>query len=355
MAEVPIQALIDHTIKRLFEFLAEKETHKFHKDDIFSIIFKWGCDGSSNHSKYKQLFLDENEEGEIIDYSDSNIFAFSLVPLRLYVESKNSIKKIVWNNDFPSSISLCRPIKLLFRKECSELTKIEVGKMDQQISNLKQTIIQIGDESVYVTSTLVMTMVDTKVVNDINGSRSQACFLCGKTGKMLNDELDTSDNDDPINYKYGLSPLHAYIRAMELFLKIAYRLTMPQPTWRVRKTNNIVQAREKEINSELRKNLGLRISEPIPGGGNTNDGNTARRFFREYKTVSNITGIDINLLERMHTLLVVINCKGNINHVEFQIYAEKTRKLYVTLYGWYPLSPTVHKVFWIFDYIVYQI
>lgn len=121
------------------------------------------------------------------------------------------------------------------------------------------------------------------------------------------------------------------------------------------KTNNDVSIRENEIKSELRKHLGLRISEPLPAGGNSNDGNTARTFFREYKTVAKITGLNENLLERMHIILILISCRNEIKTEDFKDYAEKTRELYVRLYDWYPLSPTVHKVIAIPVISYYQI
>lgn len=82
----------------------------------------------------------------------------------------------------------------------------------------------------------------------------------------------------------------------------------------------------------------------MPGGGNSNDGNSARKFFREWKTTANITGFDEKLLERFHILLTVINCKSQINHEAFESYSDETRILFVQLYGWYTISPTVHKL-----------
>lgn len=162
--------------------------------------------------------------------------------------------------------------------------------------------------------------------------------------KKLNEPQDEDDIDDPEMFKHGFAPLHAYIRSMELFLKIAYRLCMEKPTWRVSKSNTIVKERESYICTTIKQKLGLRINEPLPGGGNRNDGNTGRKFFKEYKVICEITGLDVTIMERMFVILTVINSRKQIDYEAYQIYAEETRKLYVQKYGWYPLSPTIHKL-----------
>ena len=119
---------------------------------------------------------------------------------------------------------------------------------------------------------------------------------------------------------------------------------MTNPTWRVSKLNKTVKEREREIKIAFWEQLGLRIGEPLPSGGNSNDGNTARKFFKEWKEIADRTGLDKTLLEGFHVILSVINSRNEINVDEFQSYTEKIRPLYVSLYGWYPLSPTAHKL-----------
>lgn len=188
------------------------------------LIFKWGCDGSSNHSRYKQVFQEFTEDNEIREYSDSHLFIFSLVPLRLLAKgAEQDADEIIWNNTLPSSISLCRPIKLIFAKESADLTKKEVDSMKNQIAKLIPTVCQLDEANVSVEPKLYFSMIDTKVVNDVTGTHSQACYICGRSGKKLNDRKMEEDSDDPEKYKYGMSPLHAYIRSMELLLKVAFR------------------------------------------------------------------------------------------------------------------------------------
>lgn len=148
-------------------------------------MMKWGCDGSNNHARYKQqtVHKDDTEEGAIVEYSDSHIFALSLVPLRLTIHKTSSgYKEIIWNNNLPSSISLCRPIKLIFHKETGDLTRSEVEEVENQIKALKPTECQTGDSTVFVKVDMIFCMVDTKVVNDVTKTSSQACYICGVSG-----------------------------------------------------------------------------------------------------------------------------------------------------------------------------
>lgn len=64
MAEINLQSLVDHTIKRLVAVQYEvlKQAAETEISNL-NIIFKWGCDGSSGHSQYKQVFEDaENDD-----------------------------------------------------------------------------------------------------------------------------------------------------------------------------------------------------------------------------------------------------------------------------------------------------
>ena len=54
--------------------------------------------------------------------------------------------------------------------------------------------------------------------------------------------------------------------------------------------------------------MGLVVDQPKQGGGNSNDGNTARKFFKNPSLVSQITGIDKELIERFSNILCIISC-----------------------------------------------
>ena len=90
------------------------------------------------------------------------------------------------------------------------------------------------------------------------------------------------------SYTYGLSNLHAWIRCMEWILHLSYRFLA-----KVFKYNEKFTVEEK-LDIALRKrkfreNLNMLVDTVKQGAGNTNDGNTARKFFQNYNDVGDIT------------------------------------------------------------------
>lgn len=86
------------------------------------------------------------------------------------------------------------------------------------------------------------------------------------------------------------------------------------------------------------------VDVPKGGYGNTNDGNTSRRFFGDVNVATAITGIDIEVILRFKIILEVISSGFDINVEKFGTYIMVTVKRYVELYAWQPMSPTVHKI-----------
>jgi len=62
--------------------------------------------------------------------TDSSVFSFSLVPLRLVANCKYTNENtILWENPCPPSTRYCRPIKFSYEKETSErLPELKLGK-----------------------------------------------------------------------------------------------------------------------------------------------------------------------------------------------------------------------------------
>lgn len=106
-------------------------------------------------------------------------------------------------------------------------------------------------------------------------------------------------------YKFGISSLHALIRTMECLLNIAYRLDIK--VWQVRgNVNKDAFQKRKEAIIKKFKTIGLIIDKVKPGFGTSNDGNTARRFFKDCKTTAEITGLDEALIQRLSVILKVM-------------------------------------------------
>lgn len=79
------------------------------------------------------------------------------MPLQLKKDGSN---EVVWTNPKPSSSRLCRPIKLLWKKETIDTIKKEEKNTSEQIAQLKDFVCN----NIIITYKLQMTMVDGKVV-----------------------------------------------------------------------------------------------------------------------------------------------------------------------------------------------
>lgn len=98
------------------------------------------------------------------------------------------------------------------------------------------------------------------------------------------------------------------------------------------------------IQKAFREQMGLLVDMPKAGFGNSNDGNTSRRFISDPETASQITGVDSTLIYRFKVILETISSGHAIDAKKFEAYTYGTATLYVQLYEWHPMSPTVHKI-----------
>lgn len=223
----------------------------------------------------------------------------------------------------------------------------EKNRVENEVKNLRKTTMLIEEREVQVNHTLLFTMIDGKVCNAITETSStQKCFICGASSRSFNDidsmltrEVKTE------NLEFGLSVLHGWIRFFENLLHLAYKL--PLKKWQARGDDDkiVVAENKKRIQKEFKDRCGLIIDKPKPGFGNSNDGNTARRFFQNPEISAEITKIDVQLIKKMHIIMIVVASGYEIDVEEFKNFAIDTARYYVEKYPWYYMSPTLHKYF----------
>jgi len=66
---------------------------------------------------------------------------------------------------------------------------------------------------------------------------------------------------------------------------------------------NIFETTKKEIKEKFKNQIELKVDKPKPGYGNSNDGNTARRFFENSDVSSSITVLALVIIKRFRTIL----------------------------------------------------
>lgn len=324
-AEVDLQEILERTTESIL-----KVAHIEHTGNL-KLICKWGFDGSSGHSLYKQKFVEDFR-------TDEYVFFVAFVPLKL-VHIDTSIN--LWVNPRPSSPQYCRPIKFMFLKENSDLVRQQENHINTKIDKLMNY--NKGDLRIHFE--MLFTMLDGSVANVLTGTNaSSKCFLCGASPKEMNLISVINRPVSTQNYRFGLSTLHSWIRFFECLLHISYRLQFK--TWQVRGEENkkIFEENKKQIQIKFKSKMGLLVDKPKPGFGSTNDGNTARRFFNNPQLSAEITGIDKTLIESFQIILRVLASGCKINTTKFKVLLNQTRELYLKLYNWYYMPSTVHKI-----------
>lgn len=165
--KVKLQAILDITVTRLAKTLNLDHL----QDKELILICKWGFDGASNQSNYKQCM----NVGE----DDSSVFMCSFVPLQLMCGDD-----LVWENPKPSSTMLCRPIYFKFVSENKLDMKEEMGLIDAEIEALKPSIIE---NNIQVKHSMLMTMIDGKITSHLSQTSMQTCDICKAVPSEMND------------------------------------------------------------------------------------------------------------------------------------------------------------------------
>ena len=161
--------------------------------------------------------------------------------------------------------------------------------------------------------------------------------MCGLTWSRFN-RLEEAAAQQVTNLQYGLSTLHCWIRAFECLLRLSYRL----PDGNVSKEQ--IEGRKKLVQEAFKARMGLRVDEPLPSGGNSNDGNVARRAFRSPTEFAACTGLDAQLIHELHVVLQAVSCFYPLRTAALQEFCGQVAQRYVDLYNWRPMNTTLHKL-----------
>lgn len=239
-AAIALQSLVDHTTERLIKTLNENKIREL-EQPILEIIFKWGLDGASGQSCHKQTFT--NDSG---NSSDASVFVIAMVPLVI-----KSGDIVVWKNPQPSSTKLCRPIKFDFMKESRESTNEQYKLIDDQIEELKETVVINNGQQLAISHKFYSTMVDGKSINYLTENPSHGnCHICQAKPSQMNDfEAIKQRQCNDEYYAFGISSLHCWIRFLECLLHISYRLRFKK--WKV------CTVKDKKICKETKERIQL--------------------------------------------------------------------------------------------------
>lgn len=181
-ARINLQDLLNHTCSRILK-IEDVLGNLTKSENVRSLVMtsKWGCDGASDQSQYRQKF----EDGTI---SDESIFLVSFVSLTIEMIEPHG-QSIIWCNQQPGSTRYCRPINFEFTKETQEKTVTEINLIRNQIMHLLPSSIETDIGNFKVTHDMKLTMIDEKVCQALTSTvSSSSCTVCGASPKEMNTE-----------------------------------------------------------------------------------------------------------------------------------------------------------------------
>ena len=345
-AKVSLKSLLYYTTNRIFELQNDvvMTVSDLFENNILNatLILSYGFDSSSGHSTFNQKYSDAGTSRDL----DSSLLATVLNPLRLTSKSG----KIIWNNRTPQSVRFCRPLKLEYIKENKQTIIQEELSLRKEVEALEPYIFKLNENlTVNVKFQLCLTLIDGKVLNALTDTKStQSCPICDATPKMFKNCKDfRSEIFQPKegSLRFGLSPLHCWIRLFEFIVHAGYKLNLKM--WQVRGDDNkdLLKSRKEEMQTMFWEEMSLQVDKPKGGGsGNTNNGNTARRAFENDVLFSKITGVDLQLIKNFKIILICLSCQLPLNLNKFEDFCFKTGQIILQKYEWLPMTPTVHKV-----------
>ncbi|CAG9794799.1 unnamed protein product [Diatraea saccharalis] len=277
----------------------------------------WGFDGSSGQALYKQNLGDDDDELS----NENSLFATTFIPLKISTKDSHEL----WLNPTPQSYRSCRPLRIQYKKETTELIKSEKKIVDDQITQLKPLSAKTSKGyTIHAECVLYLIVIDGKVLNIILDTPSQLrCPFCGITSTQFN-KLEVCYEKIPRKeaLMHGISPLHAWIRVLEFLLKLGYKSEVK--TWRIPQTSpeyQLLEQRKKYVQTQIRKQIGVLVDVVKPNSGTTNDGNAARTLLSDKyrQTFSEIINIEKWLLDDLHTILIVLSCGLPFGIKEFKV------------------------------------
>ena len=343
-AKVELQSMVDHTLVRVVSMSSEKLSNFVDSSDDGVFYFKSGFDGASSQSVYNQKYDETNLQFGI--ENEQSLFMTAITPLKFTLGNKT-----IWLNEKPSSPHFCRPLHLQYKKETKEtLVEEEIslrGEIellsDFQLGALNIKGVELSGKVKYKVE---ITMLDGKAVNAlVDCNSTQSCNVCKAKPKEMNDlELVRTKEIDQKAITLGLSTLHMWIRSFEFILHLGYKMEIKKFMARSKEEKASVERRKVEIKRRFREEMSLVVDTPKAGCGNTNTGNTARRSFGDPETFAEITGVSVDVVTKLSVILRAVCSCYHLNLEAFKNFCFATSELIVSLYGWYTMPPSVHKL-----------
>ena len=353
----------------------------------------YGLDGSGSHRVYNS----ETSLAEGVDTSHILFAGFSLINLKTWDGT------IIYEVPNPNSSDNERPIIICPGREDKELVKKALKHLQEGAQILAFSFgMMTGNRLVNWKVEAKMTQIDGKVRTTATGLGGAYCIMCTvskedahnprviRQGFQIDRDMESIREtfellktfDDSIgeyvvpreandyDTRAGLtqeplftediidfSILHAPLRFLSFTVHFIYKLNGKVFKWGERMTEvekaNLKTA-EKIFKEKVRRELSLIIDMPNPtGGGNSDTGNTAKRFFAYESRDKIIEMLNCThhrkeavraFLQKASVILRIISCNKKINYEEFEKFCLECYLDFTSTFKWVILPNTVHSV-----------
>lgn len=222
--QITMQSLLNKSAKRLIESVDQEESISDAKLKNCVLYVSYGFDSSSGHKNAHQEF--ENEGNKTLD-SHQSLFASVLVILALKHNDE-----FIWINETPQSVRYCRPLRLSFESETSQVTKRERDRLRAEVNALIPHNFNLNGKDVEVSFNVDLTLLDGKALNNVlDNDATTRCPICLLTMKNFNSDEAYNTDIPEQRLKHGLGLLHCEIKVFEWLLHLSYKLNLGLHSW----------------------------------------------------------------------------------------------------------------------------
>jgi hypothetical protein len=349
-ASVPVRDLSKNTLTRLIQAQKDKiiQILKDNKiDDVEEIpsviLYGYGFDGTRSKEYHMA-----DEEGNAV--WDKSLFVSSMAPIKLYIPMANGQEIVLWMNPSPGSNIHNRPISVEFTKENKTTIVQKFQSLKEEIDSLEEEVVEISDLGVnlIVTPEFKFVYADGKVTNAITNTPStQSCDLCQATPSMMNIKENLSNGVFKIktnNHADSIPILHTIINSCLNLYRISVRLNIK--TWKVIKQEDKQKLAENEarVKARIYDTFKIHFQEVRKDGGTSTTGGICRKLLESPERFAQVLNLNADLVKRISNIFKLVSCRKNFDIDRYQKYCEETFDLYVSEYGWYFMSQTLHKL-----------
>ena len=336
---VSMKALCHHTAERLMLIPGILERVELLLQEsldgklILELDFKYGCDGLSGCTHFKQLGAEA---------TDSGCVQASHFVLLQVTTSVNGRRVLVYTNPLCNSAISCRVLRYWVTKETEATLKEEISRMVDEEKNLG---VMEFSENIHFKFHGILSLLDTKALNAHIGNRCQSrCPICLKLPRELRENPNVIFEAVPgVIPLLCLSILHFLLRSFDHLLKLGYHKKFKTAScYEIHKP--LFEETKEEIQRAF-KARGITVSKVQRQGGTSNTGNCARRAFEDAEFFATLIEVPVDVVEGIWVIHVALASTLPLDPDKFQNKCLKIRKSYMDSVGkWCDPNPTLFKV-----------